>query len=67
MELVRELMVNLVGGDGHDDDLRQPPRGKKDAWSETCSEDGKELTIDGFAGESHGSEGEKWQGWGTTH
>ena len=31
LELARKLMVNLVGSDGHDDDPRQPPRGKRDA------------------------------------
>ena len=68
LELVRELMVNPVGGDGHaDDNLRQPPRGKKDAWPETYSEDGTELTTDGLARESHGSEGEAWRGWDTTY
>ena len=41
LTLVRKLMAEPVGGDGHDDDPRQPPRGRKDAWSETCSEDGK--------------------------
>ena len=38
--LVRTLMAELVGGDCHDDDPRQRPWGRKDAW-ETCSEDGK--------------------------
>ena len=41
LTLVRTLMAELVGGDGHADDPRQPPRGRTDAWSETCSEDGK--------------------------
>ena len=41
MELVQRLVAEPVGGDGHDDDPRQLPRGRKDAWSETCSEDGK--------------------------
>ena len=65
LTLVRKLMAEHVGGDGHDDDPRQPPRGRKDAWSEACSEDGRlddqaaeGLTADGWAGESHDSEGE---------
>ena len=63
LTLVRTLMAEPVGGDGHDDDPRQPPRGRKDAWSETCSEDGKGLTADGLAGESRGSEGEAVRDW----
>ena len=36
LELVQKLMAEPVGGDGHDDDdPRQQPRDRKDAWSET--------------------------------
>ena len=59
LELVQKLMAEPIGGDGHDDDdPRQQPRGRKDAWSEACSEDGEGLTADGWAKESHDSEGE---------
>ena len=67
MELVQRLVAEPVGGDGHDDDEPCPEaRDIFDAWSEACPEEERRLddlaaeglAADGWAGESHCSEGE---------
>ena len=64
VELVQQLVAEPVGGDGHGDDEQCPrPRNRWDAWSEACSDeerrlDLEELAADGWAGETHCSEGE---------
>ena len=67
MALVQSLLAEPVGGDGHDDDEPCPqPRARGDARSEACPEEerrpddlaAEELAADGWAEESHCSEGE---------
>ena len=64
VQLVQRLVAEPVGGDGHGDDEQCPrPRAIRDAWSEPDEKPrpdlyAQELAADGWAEESHCSEGE---------